>query len=192
MSRRAKERAGGCESRSGYISIYILDGPLQLRLQTVCNSKLFPFTFHVYLLWELRWSFVDWKFLLVFPLQLRSQTFCQRKVSTLDFYVESSRCSYSCKSFTRGKYSISILQSVVGVSHLLARLARLYASDQISDSPETWSFFQFFSARSHIFQPKTFPRIIHVIRPVTRRSVWTILTRVGLHAGLGPTSSHGN
>ena len=27
---------------------------------------------------------------------------------------------------------------------------------------ETWSYFQFFSARTHIFLPKTFPRIIRV------------------------------
>ena len=35
---------------------------------------------------------------------------------------------------------------------------------------ETWSYFQFFSARTH-FLPKTFPRIIRVIRLVTRRSL---------------------
>ena len=49
----------------------------------------------------------------------------------------------------------------------------------------------------YIFRPKTFPRIIHVMRRngkrlVTLRSVLTILTWVGLYAGLGPTSSHGN
>ena len=34
-----------------YIYIYIqLDGPLQLRLQSFCYSKVFPFTFHFHLL----------------------------------------------------------------------------------------------------------------------------------------------
>ena len=49
-------------------------------------------------------------------------------------------------------------------------------------------FFNSFRLGRTFFRPKPFQRIIHVIRPVTRRSVWTVLTRVGLHAGLGPTS----
>ena len=91
-------------SRHIYIrSIYrnILDGPLQLRLQTFCKSKVFPFTFHFYLLWEDE----DW----LFKSSRCSYACIDFHFVTLHFYLlwedeaflESSRCSfYQRKVFT--------------------------------------------------------------------------------------------
>ena len=122
-------RVDKCEKWKGIICsckrFASVDVPLQLRLQRFCNSKVFPLTFHFYLLWEDE-AFLTEKF----PLQLRLQTFCQRKVATFTFYrllafsVEYSQltCSVACH-------------------------ARLDASDRLSDGSGTWFFSPFFSAR---------------------------------------------